>query len=138
MEWILLIAQATDPISGGAGWVGAGLLGLVLSWFLFIRLPVQDKLLKDYIAVKDEQLANLVASKDEQLRIKDEQVSDMLQKKWDVLQKMSTDYRESVKLVTEHCTQEMQAMTAAWQNGIDKLIKMKLTHFRHPNEPTHE
>lgn len=35
----ILLAQATDPLSGGAGWMGAGLLGLVLAWLLLKHLP---------------------------------------------------------------------------------------------------
>jgi hypothetical protein len=33
------LAQSSDPLSGGAGWVGAGLLGAVLAWLLFVHLP---------------------------------------------------------------------------------------------------
>jgi hypothetical protein len=37
---VLFVAQ-TDPISGGAGWVGAGLLGAVMAWLLLKYLPDQ-------------------------------------------------------------------------------------------------
>lgn len=42
---LLLQAQTgqADPISGGAGWVGAGLLGLVLGWMFFWHLPAKDR-----------------------------------------------------------------------------------------------
>ena len=43
------IAPAADPISGRAGWVGAGLLGLVLAWLLFWHLPAKDKQVADLI-----------------------------------------------------------------------------------------
>lgn len=33
----------TSSLSGGSGWVGAGLLGLVLSWLTMIHLPAKDK-----------------------------------------------------------------------------------------------
>lgn len=33
----------TDPLSGGAGWAGAGLLGLVLAWLLLKYLPDKDR-----------------------------------------------------------------------------------------------
>lgn len=46
----VMIAQVgADAISGPAGWVGAGLLGLVLSWLLFVHLPAKDKQLKEMI-----------------------------------------------------------------------------------------
>ena len=47
---VALIAQGSvDPISGGAGWVGAGLLGAILGWLLFVHLPAKDKLVRDLI-----------------------------------------------------------------------------------------
>lgn len=49
-----------DPISGGAGWVGAGLLGLVLGWLLLVHLPSKDKQLKELIDAQDKQVGVLV------------------------------------------------------------------------------
>jgi PAS domain S-box-containing protein len=50
--WLLFIAQSSDPLSGGAGWAGAGLLGLLLAWLLLKHLPDKDRqlseLIKDY------------------------------------------------------------------------------------------
>lgn len=43
-----LVAQS-DPISGGAGWIGAGLLGAVLAWLTMVHLPAKDKQLKDIL-----------------------------------------------------------------------------------------
>lgn len=39
----LLAALDLEPIGGGSGWVGAGLLGAVLSWLLLVHLPAIDK-----------------------------------------------------------------------------------------------
>lgn len=62
MGLIALFAQSGDPISGGAGWVGAGLLGAVLAWLLLVHLPGKDKqmreLLKDF---RDETNAQRVS-----------------------------------------------------------------------------
>lgn len=44
-----LVAQI-DPISGGAGWVGTGLLGAVLSWLLLKHLPDKDRQIREVIA----------------------------------------------------------------------------------------
>lgn len=58
MEWIML-AQTADPISGGAGWVGAGLLGLVLAWLLLKHLPDKDRqlnsLVERHLAIEEKQ-----------------------------------------------------------------------------------
>lgn len=57
MTW-LLFAQlpSIDPISGGAGWLGAGLLGLLLWWLLLKHLPEKDK----QAAIKDAQIKQLI------------------------------------------------------------------------------
>lgn len=59
----IVIAQSAptnlDPISGGAGWVGAGLLGGVLGWLLFLYLPSKDKQLKELVESKDSQLREM-------------------------------------------------------------------------------
>ena len=44
-----LFAQSPEVISGGAGWVGAGLLGAVLSWLTLVHLPAKDKQVKELI-----------------------------------------------------------------------------------------
>lgn len=52
---LVLLAQAgPDPISGGAGWVGAGLLGAVMAWLLLVHLPNKDKQLKEFIDSRDK------------------------------------------------------------------------------------
>lgn len=49
-----LFAQTTDPLGGTAGWVGTGLLGAVLSWLLLVRLPANDKQIKDLMDSRDQ------------------------------------------------------------------------------------
>lgn len=55
-----IFAQIADPISGGAGWVGAGLLGLVMSWLLMVHLPSKDKQLRELIDGKDSALKDVM------------------------------------------------------------------------------
>ena len=45
-DWMVW-AQAIDPITGGAGWAGAGLLSLVLGWLLLRHLPEKDRQAKE-------------------------------------------------------------------------------------------
>ena len=56
-----MIAQ-TDSLSGGAGWAGAGLLGLVLFWLLFKHLPAKDAQLKEFVAGKDAAITGVVGT----------------------------------------------------------------------------
>ena len=59
----MLPAQG-EPLSGGAGWVGAGLLGAVLCWLLLKHLPDKDKQLEKLLTTKDDQMRELLASRD--------------------------------------------------------------------------
>lgn len=59
MQVVALIAEA-ETIAGGAGWVGAGLLGGVLYWLLFHHLPSKDKQLMDLVHAKDEAVDSVV------------------------------------------------------------------------------
>lgn len=60
----LLVAQ-TDPLSGtlgaASGWVGAGLLGAVLSWLLLKHLPAKDAQLERIITRHEEELSHAIA-----------------------------------------------------------------------------
>ena len=67
--WVLLAqTPAIDPITGGAGWVGAGLLGLVLGWLLLVHLPGKDKQLKDFIEAKDATIKDLLLAFDTKVK----------------------------------------------------------------------
>lgn len=64
MGWLLFAQMATDPLSGGSGWAGAGLLSLVLGWLLFKHLPDKDVQMSTMIKEKDELIKDLIAKKD--------------------------------------------------------------------------
>ncbi len=49
-----MFAQA-ETISGGAGWVGAGLLGVVLWWLLFKHIPDKDKQIGEMLKQSNEE-----------------------------------------------------------------------------------
>ena len=93
IDLMLLAEVSLDPLSGGAGWVGTGLLGSVLAWLLFVHLPAKDKLLKEYMEAKDKAVDNL------------------LQSQWANLQRMEVGYRNDLKTVAEHCKQELESVT---------------------------
>lgn len=54
--YLYSFAQGPSPITGGAGWAGAGLLGLVLAWLLLKHLPDKDKQLTELIKIHDERM----------------------------------------------------------------------------------
>lgn len=65
MLLILLAQVPIDSLSGGSGWIGAGLLGAVLSWLLFVHLPSKDKQLLDYIKMSNDEREKERASRHE-------------------------------------------------------------------------
>lgn len=73
-DWATLAQHVVEPVPGGAaGWVGAGMLGMVLSWLFFVHLPGKDKQLLAVIeansvreaALRREFLESLRAQRDE-------------------------------------------------------------------------
>src|SRR5215218_8818549 len=56
---MLFILAQTPTLSGSEGWVGAGLLGAVLAWLMFVHLPGKDKQIDKLIADKDQLIKEL-------------------------------------------------------------------------------
>lgn len=57
-----------DPISGGAGWIGAGLLGLVLAWLLLKHLPEKDRQVERLVQACDAEVRTIVDKFDGAIR----------------------------------------------------------------------
>lgn len=111
------VQQSPDPISGGAGWVGAGLLGLVLGWLLLKHLPAKDQQVKDLVEAKDKQ------SKD-----KDDAHAAMLTSMWlkhreqlaefvaeaqRLTVEQRNEFRHTLQMVIDHCQRDGEAQTTA-------------------------
>ena len=64
--FFLLFAQAAGLSPEPSGWAGAGLLGLVLAWLLFIHLPAKDKQIVEANDKKDIQMASVLATMTEE------------------------------------------------------------------------
>lgn len=94
MNAITMFAQAMDPISGGAGWLGAGLLGLVLGWLLLLHLPAKDKQIKDLLDASNTRLDTLIDKHNA------------------AMERAQILFRESLDTVVEHCEKEMAKLTA--------------------------
>jgi hypothetical protein len=50
-----------EPLSGGAGWAGAGLLGIFLAWFALRYLPAKDRQIKEINDAHAKQVVEAVA-----------------------------------------------------------------------------
>ena len=64
-SWTLIsqLPVPADPLPAlGSGWAGAGLLGLVLSWLLFIHLPNKDKQILELVKAKDIAVGEAIKS----------------------------------------------------------------------------
>jgi hypothetical protein len=98
---IILLAQSVpDSVSGTAGWVGTGLLGAVMSWLLFVHLPGKDKQLTVLMAAKDE-IAETI-----------------LKQQWANFERMEIGYHNDLKMVAEHCKQELEAITRQFNHEL--------------------
>ena len=115
MTLLILFAQiATDPLSGGAGWVGTGLLGSVLGWLLFVHLPNKDKQILGLVESRDKlvekitsdfrtSLDNLVdkgSAKDKELR---------------------DDFKQSLQKVVDHCEKEVNSTVDSLKKEVERI-----------------
>jgi hypothetical protein len=85
-----------DPsaLGGGAGWAGAGLLGLVLSWLLLKHLPDKDRYIRDLMDRHDAATRYLTER-----------------------------FGEGLRAVTEHCREELAEVSGTFRREVDRLIE---------------
>lgn len=110
MGWLCLLAQSQpnlDSLTGGAGWVGAGLLGLVLAWLLFVRMPAWDKLMNE----KDERHTQVIR---EITKAHDETFAKAeIQRRADFQVAITTitdSHTRNMKNVVDHCEREITTL----------------------------
>lgn len=107
---LLLLAQA-DSLSGGGGWLGAGLLGLVLAWLLLVHLPAKDKQLDKMMDGKD---AALTAQRDKfLLELKEERDAHEEEQK-----KAREAFEKALDVITTHCKDETRQMIDAFTKAV--------------------
>jgi hypothetical protein len=149
---LLLLAQ-TDPISGGAGWVGAGLLGAVLAWLLLKHLPDKDAQYERMMATKDTQLKDLMDDKDKQIkellqastieRDRDRKdrhngrndftamLGEVQRRGSEAVGDLAADFKQSLATVTAHCEAEntrlLEELRKLYERAGDKKELLKLT-----------
>lgn len=112
-----IVAAQTESLSGGAGWVGAGLLGLVLSWLLLVHLPAKDKLLRD----KDTELRNWIDAKDKQLNDKDKVITDLVAVFRQESKEIRVEFREVLGVMESHFDRRNGEIAAAIRVEFERL-----------------
>ena len=114
MTLTLFLAAQADPLSGGSGWAGAGLLGLVLAWLLLVHMPARDKRDKE----KDEAFLNMLSQREE--------------KHDAAMAQQRSDFGSQLKAIADHCEKEMGSVaensraaqaqtTRAFFSAVEKL-----------------
>ena len=110
-------AASPDVISGGAGWAGAGLLGLVLGWLLFVHLPAKDK-----------QIAALIESRDAFVRELNHNFRDSMQAAAMASavqdKERRDDYKASLATVVAHCEKETGQISQAIRKDLGDLVSL--------------
>lgn len=105
-----------ESLSGGAGWVGAGLLGAVLTWLLFIHLPAKDRLMKELINDKDGQLQAV------------------LEHKWVAIQGISSDRKDEVKGLAVEFRMVIVEMAAHCDKEVERMVRLVETRDKRIDE----
>lgn len=125
---LALLAQTSDPISGGAGWVGAGLLGLVLGWLLLKHIPDKDRQLKELIS---EFRAALVDKDVQMQRVIESHLAAEKQQRQDhaeMERAQRAEYKDTLTQLLKHNREQMDGLghalkedLAALQEGFEQL-----------------
>lgn len=132
----LLFADATaDALGGASGWVGAGLLGLVLAWLFGKHLPDKDRQLSD----KDRLLREMLEAKDAALKAamedKDRQIALLLDHKWQAIMALSADHKEAVKALAAEFRAVTVELSRHCDQEIDRLVKLIESRLPTPATP---
>lgn len=115
----LLAQTGISPLSGHEGWVGAGLLGAVLAWLLFVHLPAKDKQINDHVKSRDE-LADRLESKYEAALVK------VVSTQSDALKEQRARHEAVLKLVIEHCDKESLQISKTMESAMDEISQAVL------------
>ena len=108
---LVAILAVADPLSGGAGWIGAGLLGLVLGWLLLIHLPAKDKILKEYVDLGNKVMQDLIVTKDKQQEA-------LIERQAVRMQYLTDAFGLDLKLVIDHCREEVDKSIEQFRRGL--------------------
>ncbi len=108
MQTLVILLAQVDPVSGGAGWVGAGLLGLVLSWLLLKHLPDVDKKFDKLLETfREEREADRKARREDQ-------------DSWKLgLNQVCSKFESEQEKCREGCQRNFETIAGAVQRGME-------------------
>jgi hypothetical protein len=108
---LMMVIGQTDitSLSGGAGWVGAGLLGSVLGWLLIIHLPAKDKQIKEFVDNSNVRMDTVIKSYREDIN------------------QQRGDFAESLTKVISHCDNEAKQLRDNLIREVEVRIKDVIT-----------
>lgn len=118
---LVLLAQAADPLSGGAGYLGAGLLGLVLFWVARYHLPAKDQQIGDLLRAHAAQNSALVVHFDEVIEKKDRQIDAQRQEFTAVLATMMGAFRAEASAERVACEKHFETLAASMNRAFETL-----------------
>jgi hypothetical protein len=129
---LFILAQASNTpvtdanlISGGAGWAGAGLLGLVLGWLLLKHLPDKDKQFDGLIKSQAEHNKELHKACTEERKEQHAEFSKALNS---ILERASRDGDRNLQGMQS----EMQSLRVALQTLSQAVNALSKTESIHP------
>jgi predicted HicB family RNase H-like nuclease len=127
IAFLIVIAQTAAPpdiISGGAGWVGTGLLSSVLAWIFFAHIPAKDKQIAGLIESRDAMVNSLTVTHQEAIKtlIADfrASVTDMDKRCAEMDRERRHDYNGQLQVVVSHCEGELNLTNQAIRRAIDE------------------
>jgi hypothetical protein len=107
----VILSQSPDAVAGTAGWVGAGLLGAVLAWLMFVHLPAKDKMITGMIEGRDALVRALAERHDATVRDLVAQVAAADKERRD-------DFRANLTAILTNCQRENEHVGALLEKGL--------------------
>jgi predicted HicB family RNase H-like nuclease len=168
LEFLIVIAQAAtqpDIISGGAGWVGTGLLSSVLAWIFFSHIPSKDKQIVGLIESRDALVKQLTDTNQEAVKslalAHQEAVKALSATNQEAVKSLTADFRASVsdmdkrcaemdrerrhdyngqlQVVVSHCEGELNLTNQAIRRAIDEhnalMADLRMQIWTRPHRP---
>lgn len=130
MTCLWLWAQMNDitGIISLGGWAGAGLLGCVLAWLLFLHLPNKDKQLKEFIDAKDRHVETMVANCETEIQsLADQFAKQLHESRVDYvtqLRESRMESREALAAVLKQSTEQTTMMATMIKKDLENLTSV--------------